>query len=167
MSLSCYYLHENGNLIHKPADSAVDIRDSSFARGLWFIDPQNRETAWVLLVEAMAAGADIDRVTELATLWGCNDEDAQVFAQRVGCLLQRDGAAWHAARRHDFTNIQESASGFGSTALSAMAELARTLGYRPSKMWGVTFKDLLAQAKAERARPMQPDAIAPVAGSRA
>ena len=92
--------------------------------------------------EGLAAGADPIRVHALATQWQCDDKDAAIFADRVGCDLHRDGNAWCATDRH-FVNLQESPAGFGATALEAMAELCKEIGYRPSKMWGTTFVDLL------------------------
>jgi hypothetical protein len=53
-----------------------------------------------------------------------------------------DGNMWSAVDRH-FINLQESPAGFGVTALEAMAELCNELGYKPSKMWGAKFSDLL------------------------
>ena len=139
-----YYLHENGDLIFKVDHDGVaaDIRESTFARGLWPVDPSDREGAWTILVEALASGARRERVLELAKKWACNDTDAHEYAARVGATLQRDGAAWHAmAPGH--VNLQESPNGFGDTCLEALAALAKELGYRPSKMWGASFKDLL------------------------
>lgn len=140
-----YYLHENGELICKPNRSGIvaDIRESTFARALWPVDPCDRAGAWTLLVEGLAAGAKPDRVRELADKWKCSDADAQVYGDRVGVLFMRDGNQWCAVRLADFVNIQESACGFGPTCLEAMAELAKALGYQPSKMWGASFVDLL------------------------
>ena len=47
-----YYLHENKDLIYKrDLDGIVaDIRESPFAIGLWPMDPQDRMTAWNLLI---------------------------------------------------------------------------------------------------------------------
>ena len=139
-----YYLHTNGALLYKRelGGTAADIRESPFALGLWPIDPQNRETAWRILVEARAAGADPKRIVELAAQWHCNNEDAPVYAARVGCDLFMDGNMW-CATDHHFVNLQESPAGFGETCLEAMAELCRALGYKPSTMWGATFADLL------------------------
>lgn len=140
-----YYLHTNGELIYKPdPEAAADIRDSDFARGMWPIATKDRAGAWSLLVEACAAGANTARVAELATKWGCDDADAEIYAVRVGCILKRDGAAW-CAHRADFENLQASPAGFGDTALAAMADLCRSLGYTPSKMWGSCFQDVLSQ----------------------
>ena len=148
-----YYLHENGDLIHKrELDGSIvaGIRESPFAKGLWFIDQNNREHAWNVLVEALAGGAKAERIRELAELWGCNDSDAPNYAQRLDFLLEKDGSAW-CATRSDFINLQESPAGFGNTALEAMAALAKELGYRPSKMWGNTFRDLLTAVEDDEA----------------
>ena len=45
--------------------------------------------------------------------------------------------------RYDFKNLQESIVGFGNNTLEAMADLCKKLGYKPNKMWGASFKDLL------------------------
>jgi hypothetical protein len=142
-----YYLHQNGDLIFKKemGGTAADIRESDFARGLWPVDPSDREGAWSILVEALASGANKQRIEELASKWKCNDEDAKVYAQRIGVKLQMDGDQWHATAPNHI-NLQESPNGFGHTCLSAMAGLAKELGYRPSKMWGASFKQLLASA---------------------
>ena len=139
-----YYLHENGSLIYKRelGDTAADIRESTFAKGLWPLDPQDRAGAWRIVVESLAAGANKDRVEELAELWHCNDADADNYAEHLGVTIQRDGNAWCATPPW-FENLQESPAGFGETKLEALAELCRELGYRPSKMWGAAFADLL------------------------
>jgi hypothetical protein len=140
-----YYLHENGALIYKRelGETAADIRESPFAKGLWAFDSDDRQCAWSLLVEALAAGVRKERIQELAEKWHCDDEDAGTYAERIGVQLSRDGNQW-VATRTDFDNLQESPAGFGDTCLEAMAELCKNLGYQPSKMWGTTFKDLVA-----------------------
>jgi hypothetical protein len=141
-----YYLHVNGDLIFKrETDGSVgaDIRESDLARGLWPVYCKDRENAWSILVESLASGASKQRVSDLAEKWKCDDNDAATYADRVGCLLSKDGNAWCASRK-DFVNIQESPVGFGETCLDAMAALCRDLGYKPSKMRGATFKHLLA-----------------------
>ncbi len=142
-----YYLHINGELVYKTNHAYLvsDLRDSDFVKVLWPIDPTDRESAWTILVEALAAGANAARIQELAAKWQCDDSDALVYAGRAGAMVTRDGNAWCATRR-DFVNLQESPAGFGSTALEAMAALCKELGYRPAKMWGVTFKSVLARA---------------------
>ena len=140
-----YYLHTNGSLIYKRelGDTSADIRESDFARALWPMDPENREGAWNICVEALALGADAVRVKELADKWHCDDADAQVYADHLGIGLKMDGNQWHATQS-GFVNIQESHNGFGDTPLEAMAELCKELGYTGGKMWNHTFKSLLS-----------------------
>ena len=143
-----YYLHQNRDLIYKPGSkSAIDIRDSDFAIGMWPMDPANRMTAWNLLVEALAAGANPGRVSALAAKWACNDHDAVNYADRIGCVLGEDGNK-KTATRVDFVNLQESPCGFGDTRLEAMADLAKQLGYLPGKMWTPGFADLMLAPRA-------------------
>lgn len=139
-----YYLHTNGKLIYKLdlLGMAADIRESDLAVMLWPIDPEDRESAWQILIEALACGADLERVMKLAVKWRCSDGDALIYASRVGVRLFMDGEQWCAARE-DFIDLQKSPVGFGNTALEAMAALCKELGYKPQKMWGATFADLL------------------------
>ena len=140
-----YYLHTNGSLIYKRelGGTAADIRESDFARAMWPMDPEDREGAWNICVEALSLGANADRVKELAEKWKCDDKDAQVYAEHLGIGLQMDGNQWHAMPPR-FDNIQESHNGFGDTALEAMADLCKDIGYKGGKMWNHTFKSLLA-----------------------
>lgn len=144
-----YYLHTNGELIYKPDHdgTAADIRDSDFARALWPMDRSDRLGAWTILVEGLAAGANLKRVAELAAKWSCDDGDAATYADRVGALVYMNDNKWCATRK-DFENLQESPSGWGDTALEALAALAKELGYQPSKMWGISFTDLLKEKAA-------------------
>ncbi len=138
MTRGCYYLHATDKaLIYKSLDDIPDIRDSDLAIGLWIVDSADRETAWNTLVEALAAGAKKERIQELATKWGCNDTDAIEYARRIKCKLDKDG---HTSRAHGKGKI-----GLGDTYLEAMADLAKRLGYKPSKMWGKHFKDYLKE----------------------
>lgn len=148
-----YYLHINGDLIYKrefDGDTAADIRESDFARAMWPMRTDDREGAWDILVEALSLGARPERVKELAEKWGCNDADAAVYAERLGAKVFMDGNAWCATRK-DSINLQESPSGFGDTALEALAALCKELGYVGGKMWNATFKSLLAKPASVRA----------------
>jgi hypothetical protein len=142
-----YYLHSNGDLIWKrnlDDGQVADFRESSFVIQFWPLDPQDRETCWRILVEASALGAKEHRLNELADKWGCDDADAQVYAHRIGVDLKRDGNAW-CAMQMGATNIQEFAAGFSEqSALRAMAELCKELGYRAQKMWGPSFEQLVS-----------------------
>lgn len=139
-----YYLHKNGDLIYKreSGSTAADIRESNFARGLWAVDPTNRENAWSILVEALAAGANKNQIDELADKWALNDDDALIYADRVGCNINKDGDKWCATRK-DFKDLQQSIAGFGDNCLEAFSSLAKALGYESRTMWGVSFEKLL------------------------
>lgn len=148
-----YYLHTNGELLYKRelGGTAADIRESDFSRALWPLEPSDRAGAWRILVEGLAAGAKAERIKELAAKWGCDDQDAEVYASHVGCNVFRDGDQW-CATGGDFLDLAQSPAGFGSTLLDAMSELAKALGYKPSKMWGATFHDLLDQHRVRIAK---------------
>ena len=139
-----YYLHMNGDLIYERdlPGMAADIRDSDLAKALWFFDPSDRASAWQILVEARAIGANKDRIDELAQKWGCDDKDAEHYADYLNVGLQLDGNSWCATPEW-FVNLQESPAGFGDTCLEAFADLAKNLGYKGGKMWYYTFKTLL------------------------
>ena len=116
-----YYLHTNGELIGK-IDLGQGPPEGDFVRKSWPLVVAERESAWIICVEALAMGARRDRVMELATLWKLDDEDAQVFTEKVKLLLSRDGDQW-CATYADFINLQESEAGFGDTCLLALADL--------------------------------------------
>lgn len=139
-----YYLHTNGSVIYKRelGGTAADIRESDFARCMWPFDPSDREGAWRICIEALALGADAARVRQLADLWHCNDEDAEVYAARSGCDLTLDGNKW-CATAFDFVDLQASPAGFGATKLEAMAGLCKELGFKGGKIWQTSFADLL------------------------
>lgn len=131
-----YYLHTNGSMIYKRelGETVADLRESDFVRGIWPLNPTDRAGAWTICIEGLAAGADPMRIKELAEKWQCDDDDAGEYARRIGCLLARDGDQFMATRG-DFGCLADSPAGFGITKLEAMAELAKALGYKPSKMW--------------------------------
>jgi len=140
-----YYLHENKELIYKPetdGSTAADIRESNFCHSMWPLDPADRAGAWRILVEASSLDANPARIKELADKWGCNDTDAQIYADSLGVALTLDGNQWCATPPW-FSNLQESEAGFGDTCLDALAALCKELGFRGGKMWNATFESLL------------------------
>ena len=139
-----YYLHINGDLIYKPDTPgiAADIRESNFCKAMWAFDTTKRADAWKILVEGLAIGADKSRVDELAKKWGCDNNDAQNYADLLDIGLQIDGDQWCATPSW-FENLQESVAGFGDTCLEALADLCKGLGFKGGKMWAPTFESLL------------------------
>ena len=143
-----YYLHTNGSLIYKRelGGTAADIRESDFARCMWPMDPGDRMGAWNILVEGLALGAKPERVAELAGKWGCDDADADTYADRLGVTMDLDGNAW-CAKPQGFENLQDSCAGFGETKLAALADLAKGIGVDAGTMWRTTFADLLGRGQ--------------------
>lgn len=126
-----YYLHTNGSLIFKRHPFMPDA-GSPFVQRVWPV-AFDRMCAWVILVEALSLGANLERVMELAKKWHCTDEDAAVYVSELNkraCLvhdhikLYKDGDQW-CAIYGDFANLQESPAGFGETALEALAALPK------------------------------------------
>ena len=147
MSKGYYYLHsESGDLIYKRdlGGTVADLRESDFVEMFWPVDDEDRQTAWDLLVEAMAIGVSETRVDELVRKWKCDDADAAIYAEHVGAKLFKDGDMW-CATGGNFINLQESPAGFGETCLKALAELCKALEYKPRKLWGERFTDLLVK----------------------
>jgi len=117
-----YYLHTNGDLIFKKTEPEVE--PGGFVRRVWPIDTSDRKCAWQICIQALALGANKERVEQLVSLWRLTDEDGAVYAERAGLRLFKDGASWCATFKN-FTNLQESQAGFGDTALDAFVELER------------------------------------------
>lgn len=147
-----YYLHENGSLIYKPDSEGIasDFRDSDFVKMFWMINTEDRECVWSILVEALAAGANKERVLELAEKWGCSNEDASVYADRVGCALEVYTEGVSVAYPASYSkSMPSSPLAEGCTSLEAMANLCKKMGYKPQKTWGHTFKSLLERKNAK------------------
>ena len=81
-----YYLHTNGDLIGKNpvvVDSDPSYFDSDFVKRTWKIETEDRESCWIMLLEAVALGACIDRVRELADKWKCDKADSIEMILRI------------------------------------------------------------------------------------
>lgn len=140
-----YYLHKNGDLIYKHFDEGrvSDFRDSDFVVFFWPCYLTERAGCWQILVEASSLGASKKRINELAEKWGCNDDDALIYAERIGVNLFKDVAHW-CATRLDFKDIQNDQCGFGATCLDALVELCKDLKFAPCKLnWHHSFSELV------------------------
>jgi len=74
-----YYLHTNGDLIGKNptvVDSDTGYFDSDFVQRVWKIDTDHRDTLWTMMLEALAKGARVDRVREIAEKNKCDKADS-------------------------------------------------------------------------------------------
>lgn len=146
MTTDYYYLHVNGELIHKNpiAYDESDFRDSDMVVHYWRLDNTDRESAWTFLVEALTKKATNPiRVKELAEKWHCDDTDALVYAERIGLKLFKDGNQW-CATESNFVDLQESPAGFGDTALEAMGALGREIDFKTTKLyWHDSFPNFI------------------------
>jgi len=91
-----YYLHTNGDIIGKnPAvvDSDASYFDGPFVKKVWCINTEERKDAWNLVIESLASGARLSRVTELVDKWGLTLEDLPNYLVTVKkpSTLQQDG----------------------------------------------------------------------------
>lgn len=139
-----YYLHENGELIYKPyhEERVADFMESPFVKMFWGFNSADRSSAWSLLIEASIAGAKKERIKELACKWGCDDADADNFAKYFNLQLSIDGNM-KCVTPAGFINLGEDPAGFGIDYLSAFIDLAKNMGYKPQKIWGRSFREIL------------------------
>ena len=81
-----YYLHTNGDLIGKNpivVDGDASYFDSPFVKKVWNVDMEERGTCCAMLLEALALGANVSRVKELAEKWNCDKADSIEMIRRV------------------------------------------------------------------------------------
>ena len=81
-----YYLHENGDIIGKNpivVESDGDYFRSPFVKSVWRVDLDERNNAWILVIEALAMGAREERIRELATKWGLDFQDSLIMIRKL------------------------------------------------------------------------------------
>jgi len=79
-----YYLHTNGDLIGKnPIVVDAGYFDGPFVQKVWMIDFDKRDTLWTMMLEALAKGARVDRVKEIAEKQGCDKADSIEMLKRM------------------------------------------------------------------------------------
>ncbi len=79
-SIFYYYLHTNGELILK----VLPPEPGDFVRRIWTVNLQERESAYIMLVEAACLGAGMSRILDLAKKWGMDGDDGLTFCERMG-----------------------------------------------------------------------------------
>lgn len=123
-----YYLHTNGDLIHKVAavvDSDPQYFDSPFVRRVWTVDTEKRGDAWNLVIQALALGANKPRIKELQEVWGLTNEDAHEFAKRNGFKLSNENSKWIAMFQNQDKKSIAGKQGVGDDCLEALADLLK------------------------------------------
>lgn len=77
-----YYLHTNGDLINKHpvvVENDPQYFDSPFVKKYWLINTENRLDAWILILEALALGCQINRIKDLTEKWKLTFEDLKIM----------------------------------------------------------------------------------------
>lgn len=82
-----YYLHaETKDLIYKPETVVQHDKsyfNSPFVEKVWMVETSYRADAWGMILEALALGASIDKVKNLADRWHMDLEDAVTAITRI------------------------------------------------------------------------------------
>lgn len=120
-----YYLHTNGDLIHKNKHCDIsDFEESPFVKKWWVINLDDRLDVYNMLIHASMLGIRKERLEGLVKHWGITDKDAINYCERVDLTCKMDGSA-HCVHGDDFTNLQESNAGFGDTLFEAICEFMK------------------------------------------
>lgn len=120
-----YYLHTNGDLIHKSKHCDFsDFEESTFVKKWWIIDLDGRMDVYNMLIHASILGIKKVRLEELVKHWGITDKDAANYCKKMGLTYGMDGNA-HYVHGDNFTNLQESNAGFGDTLFKAICEFMK------------------------------------------
>ena len=91
MSNGFYYLHKEGGLIYK-RDPFAPEEDSPFVKKVWKVDSTDRGNAWKICLEALALGASIERIKELAHKWNLTFDDClEMLKRKEPTELMRKG----------------------------------------------------------------------------
>jgi len=81
-----YYLHTNGDLISKNPivlDGDPKYFESPFVKKIWKLNMNDRGSLWSFTLEALANGAKVERVQQLAIRWGLTIEDSLEMIRHV------------------------------------------------------------------------------------
>jgi len=117
-----YYLHENGDLIHKTRHAdTLDFEESPFVKKWWILDLENRMDAYNMLIAAVIFGANPERIKELASKWKITNEDAVNYLQRVGLNHDVDGSCFF-VKPPDFIDMMQSIYGVGDSLFEAICD---------------------------------------------
>ena len=81
-----YYLHQNGDLIGKNpfvVTGDANYFDSPFVKKVWWINTEERDTLWTMMLEALAMGVRVGRIREIAESNNCDKADSIEMLTRI------------------------------------------------------------------------------------
>lgn len=118
-----YYLHTNGELIAK----RINPDPGDFVKKIWEIRLDERESCYIMLVEAACLGAKMSRILELAKLWNMDGDDGLIFCDRMGfeCKPHESEAGKGFILAHKEDSLART-RGEGSSPLLALISYTRT-----------------------------------------
>ena len=120
-----YYLHANGDLIHKSKHCDIsDFEESPFVKKWWIVDLEDRVDVYNMLIHASMLGIRKERLEGLIEHWGITNEDAPNYLKRMGLMYRMDGDSY-CVHGNNFINLQESNAGFGDTLFEAICEFMK------------------------------------------
>ena len=106
-TLQNYYLHTNGDLIHKSKLSdTYDFEESPFVKTWWKIGLDSRPDVYNMLIRAKMLGVQPERFHQLIEHFKITDEDAQNYIEKFGLAAKMDGDQW-CVHTPDFQNLAD------------------------------------------------------------
>jgi len=122
-----YYLHENGDLIHKrkhlqlKINQIMDFEESPFVKRFWILDLDRRLDLYHFLIAASMLGARKERIAELVLHWNITDDDAAEYCSRTGLCYENTGTQF-AVHAPDSIDLHRYLHGYGISLFEAVCD---------------------------------------------
>jgi hypothetical protein len=140
-----YVLYEDRSLKYHTAKNGYSQGQLSTYEtivDIWPFDPDERLTAYEIIITSALQGVGADRINQLAHLWSMTREDLEMFLTVTGVTMLEERGRFYAMKKGQI--LLNGARGLGgATTLEALVMLAGELGYKPSKTMKTNFVDLL------------------------
>ncbi len=115
-----YYLHTNGDLIHKSKScDPSDFEESDLVKKWWVVDLEKRHDAYNMLIHASMIGIRKERLAGLVGKWKITNEDAVNYCKKYG-LIQKMALGTFCVTAPRGLN-----KGFGDTLFEAICDFMR------------------------------------------
>ncbi len=115
-----YYLHTNGDLIHKGQHcDPSDFEESDFVKKWWLVDLEKRHDAYNMLIHASMLGIKKERLGDLVSKWKITNEDAVNYCKKYGLIQKMDGVSFCVTAKRGLNQ------GYGDTLFKAISDFMR------------------------------------------